>query len=482
MKSLLFIIPNTRWLATAGCQLYPYNVCLLAAVLQHEYRVDILDCNADDLPLGEALERVARYRPDYIGISCLAVEYSSHAHIFAEEIKKQLPHAPVILGGVYCTLMPDHAMKNPAIDYCVLGEGELTLGKLLSCLDNQLVPEGMEGLAYRRDGRIIIRPQREYITDLDALPLPALNKVDFKKYGYVNEKFSFADTRDASPVAKIYTSRGCPAGCNFCAVEGIAGKKFRYRSVASVLDEIQFMIDTYGIREVVFYDDNLIYDAKRAKELFRSMIDRKFNIRFKPANIAVYRLDKELLDLMKAAGGTTMVFAVESGCDRVLQEIMGKPLTVGKVPEVVKYAKALGFRCAALFVIGNPGESWNEIRQTIQFAESLEVYCHFSIATPLPGTRLYQEALERKLLTDDFSIESGTGCSRGWLLTDQFAPFDLEVLRVYEWDRINFGSAEKRERSASFFRVTVEEVEEFARNARKSIQQHFVAEPNKRMT
>lgn len=481
MKNLLFIIPNSRWFASSGWEIYPYNVCLLAAVLQPDYQVDILDCNVDNIPMDEALEKIVRCKPDYVGISCLAVEYSTHAHALAEGIKKLLHDTPVILGGVYCTLMPEHAMQNLSIDYCVLGEGEPVLGKLLHCLDNSLPPDCLDGLAYWNKDQLVIKPQREFIKDLDALPLPALDKVDFNKYCYASEKFSITDTRDAVPVVKMYTSRGCPAGCNFCAVEHIAGQKFRHRSVTSVLDEIQFMIDTYGIREVVFFDDNLIFDAKRAKELFRGMIERKFNIRFKPANIAVYRLDRELLDLMKEAGCTTLVFAVESGCNRVLREIMGKPLSIDNVPEIVEYAKELNFRCAALFVIGNPGETWDEIRQTIRFAENLDVYCHFSIATPLPKTRLYQEALERRLLTDDFSFEAGAGCSRGWLLTDQFAPFDLEVLRVYEWDRINFGSPEKRERSAKFFKVSTAEVEEFARNARKAIQQRYVFQRHKRM-
>lgn len=481
MKSLLFIIPNSRWLGSSGWELYPYNVCLLAAVLQPEYRVEILDCNVDDIPLDQALARIALQRPDYAGISCLAVEYSRHAHALAEGIKTMLPDTPVILGGVYCSLMPEHAMANPAIDYCILGEGEVALGKLLRYLDRNAVPDGLEGLAYRDGGQLVIKPQREFIKDLDALPLPAFDKVDFRKYCFAEEKFSFSDTRDASPVAKIYTSRGCPAGCNFCAVEHIAGQRFRHRSVPSVLDEIQFLIDTYGIREIVFYDDNLIYDAKRAKQLFRGMIERGFDIKFKPANIAVYRLDKELLDLMKEAGCTMLVFAVESGSNRVLREIMDKPLCVDHVPGIVAYAKELGFRCAALFVIGNPGETWDEIRQTIDFAEKLDVYCHFSIATPLPKTRLHQEALAQNYLTGDFSFESGAGCSRGWLLTEHFAPFDLEMLRVYEWDRINFGCPEKRARAAEFFRVTLAEVEEFSRNARKSLQQRYVSDAAKRL-
>ncbi len=481
MSRLLFVIPNSRWLDFPKWEIYPYNVCLLAAVIEAHYEIDILDCNAKDLSLEETLGRIASYKPEYMGITCLAVEYSRHAHLIADGIKKRLPEVTIILGGVYCTLMPDVAMRHSSIDYCVLGEGEVVLKKLLDCLEHGLLPKYLDGVAYRENGRLIITPQKEFIEDLDALPLPDFEKVDFSDYGYVNQKFSVTDTRDAIPAAKMYSSRGCPAGCNFCAVEHIAGRKFRCRSVESVLDEIQFMINTYGVKEIVFYDDNLLFDRRRAKKMFQGIIDRKFNIKIKPANVAVYCLDEEMLELMKEAGCTVLVFAIESSSNRVLHKIMGKPLSVEMAPPIVEYAKKLGFRCAALFVIGSPGETWDEIRQTFRFAAHLGIYCHFSIATPLPETRLYKDAVKHGCLTEDFNFTAGSGCAKGWLLTPEFSPFDLETLRVYEWDRINFSTPERRARSAAFFRVSEAEIQEFARDARKTIQLRYVQEEFKRL-
>ena len=481
MSRLLLVIPNTRWFDSPIWDIYPYNICLLAAVIKPYYKADILDCNVKDLSLDETLRQITEYDPEYVGITCMAVEYSRHAHLIADGIKKVLPEIKVILGGVYCTLMPDVAMQDLSIDYCVLGEGEVVLKKLLDCLEHKLPPKDLDGVAYRKDNSLIIKPQKEFIEDLDALPLPAFDQVDFSNYGYVNQKFSFTDTRDAVPVAKIYASRGCPVGCNFCAVEHIAGRKFRCRSVESVLDEIQFMISTYGVKEIVFYDDNLLFNRQRAKKMFQGIIDRKFNIKIKPANVAVYRLDKEMLELMKEADCTLLVFAIESSSNRVLHKIMGKPLSVETVPPIVEYAKRLGFRCAALFVIGNPGETWDEIRQTFSFAEHLDIYCHFSIATPLPKTRLYKDASRHGYLTKDFSFAAGAGCSKGWLVTSEFSPFDLEVLRAYEWDRINFGTHEKKTRTAEFFKVSLAEVNEFARGARKALQYRYVSEDFKRL-
>lgn len=482
MKKLFFVIPNSRWFGASAWDLYPYNVCLLAAVLKNKYDVSILDCNADDLSLGDAVGKIVCERPDFVGITCLAVDYSKGAHAIAGAIKKAAPEIVTILGGVYCTLMPEVAMEDNAIDYCILGEGELVLIPFLECIGKGELPEHLTGVAYRRKQELVIKPQMDFITDLDALPFPAYDKVEFKKYCYTDVKFSFTDSREAVPAAKMYTSRGCPVGCNFCAVEYIAAKKFRTRSVGNVLDEMQFLIDTYGIKEIVFYDDNLLFDRKRAELLFLGMIDRKFNLKFKPANVAVYRLDDRLLNLMRDAGCTTLVFAIESANDRVLRKIMGKPLSVAKVRKVVDYAKSIGFRCAALYVIGNPGETWDEIRNTIQFADSLDIYTHFSIATPLPKTKLYRQIKDTNMLVNDFSFTANSGCSRGWIITDEFAPFDLEVLRAYEWDRINFSTPARRLRTSSFFKVSEADVIAFARRSRIEIQKRYVADESKRFS
>ncbi len=482
MRKFLFVLPNSRWFDAGVWELYPYNVCLLAAVLDTEYDVSILDCNADNLSLEEAVEQIKSRTPDYIGISCLAVDYAKGAHAIAGAVKKCLPETVTILGGVYGTLMPEIAMEDKYIDYSVLGEGELVLKPLLECIEKKKLPDQMDGVAYRNGDEVVIKPQIDFITDLDSLPLPAYDKVDFRKYCYTEVKFSFADSRDAVPAAKMYTSRGCPVGCNFCAVEHIAAKKFRARSVENVLDEMQFLIDTYGIQEIVFYDDNILFDRKRAEQIFQGMIDRKFNIKFKPVNVAVYRLDEKMLDLMKEAGCTTLVFAIESANDRVLKEIMGKPLSIKKVRGVVGYAKSLGFKCAGLYVIGNPGETWDEIRNTIDFAESLHIYSHFSIATPLPKTRLYHQVKEMNMLVSDFSFAANAGCSCGWIITDEFSPFDLETLRTYEWDRINFSTPERRLRTASFFNVSETDLIEFARRSRIGLQERYVADESKRLS
>lgn len=484
MKKIVFIQSNSEWFPEIPrWELFPYGVALIAAVLEKDYDVVIIDCNIERLSLDQAVERVVAENPDYIGVTCLAVEYSKHAHTIIGRLRPRFPNTPIILGGVYCTLMPEAAMEDKNIDYCVLGEGEPVIPTLLKCIDNgSSVADAIpEGIAFRQNGKAVIRNQHTFLSgaQLDALPFPAYHKTLYEKYGVVNVKYSFADTRDTVPVSKIYTSRGCPAGCNFCAVEAIAGKKFRYRSIDGVLDEMQFLIDHYGTKEFVFYDDNLIFDRKRAKDLFRGMIKRKLNIKWKPANISVFSMDKEMLDLMKESGCTMLVFAIESAVDRVLHKIITKPLRIDRVMPIIDYAKKLQFRCAGLYVIGNPGETWDEIHTTIRFAEDAGIYSHFSIATPLPKTKLYAEAVKKNLLTEDFTFSAGAGCSAGWMVTDEFTPFDLEMLRLYEWDRINFSTLERRQRSADFFKVSLDDIEQLARSGRANMHKKYVTQDDR---
>lgn len=485
MKKIVFLQSNSEWFPEIPrWELFPYGLALIAAILEKDYEVVIIDCNIERLSLDQAVARVVAEQPDYIGVTCLAVEYSIHAHTLIGLLRGKFPKAPIILGGVYCTLMPEVAMRDTNIDYCVLGEGEPVIPQLLACLDAGKPVDGIrEGIAFFKDGKPVIRSQFTFLNgdQLDALPFPAYHKTLYDKYGVVNVKFSFADTRDDIPVAKLYTSRGCPAGCNFCAVEAIAGKKFRYRSIENVLDEMQFLIDTYGTKEFVFYDDNLIFERKRAKDLFRGIIQRKFNIKWKPANISVFSMDEEMLDLMKESGCTMLVFAVESAVDRVLHKIITKPLKIERAMPIIQYAKKLDFRCAGLYVIGNPGETWDEIHTTLRFADETGIYSHFSIATPLPKTKLYTEAVEKKLLTSDFSFAAGAGCSAGWMVTEEFTPFDLEMLRLYEWDRVNFSTPEKRQRSADFFKLTIPEIEKFARGARINMHKKYVQDPDRQL-
>ncbi|MDP2212196.1 MAG: radical SAM protein [Candidatus Aquicultor sp.] len=200
-----------------------------------------------------------------------------------------------------------------------------------------------------------------------------------------------------TPNTSIITSRGCPAKCIFCSIHSVWGRKFRARSPESVLEEIRHLRDDYGIQELQFEDDNLTFDATRAKSIFQGMIDLKFDILWTtPNGVAAYALDDETLELMKKSGCYRICLAIESGNKEVLNKIIRKPLRLPIVKPLIAKVKDLGIAVDAFFVVGFPGETREQMADTFKFANGIGAEnVNFFIATPYPGTKLYDVCREK---------------------------------------------------------------------------------------
>lgn len=471
VEKVLLVIPNFKWQKWAINTLwnvYPYNVCLLSAMIEQEYDVVIVDANIDDLSKEEFVAILEKEKPDVIGISVLTNEYSRAGHITAELIKKFNKSIIVVMGGVYATNSYSSIIEDKNVDYVVVGEGEYVFKNLLGYLNGRNdLPS--RGIAYKRNGKIITTPRENFITDLDALPLPAYHKIDFLKYANIIPKASRDGPREF-PYARLLTSRGCSIGCCFCEVGYLAGKNFRSRSPANVIAEIEWLKSEYGIKSVLFDDDNMFLNKDRAKDIFKEMIKRNLDITWNSIETAVFLLDAEMLELMRESGCHYLCVAIESGVERVLKEIIHKPVKFEHAKKMMKKAKELGIDTAANFVIGFPGERWDEIRQTIKFAESFEVdYVKIFIATPLPETELYQIAKSGGYLRENFDF-GDIGWSYGLIETDEFTPQDLAILRAYEWDRINFTNPERRKNIARMMGVTEDELNHIRKRTLRSIR------------
>jgi radical SAM superfamily enzyme YgiQ (UPF0313 family) len=278
------------------------------------------------------------------------------------------------------------------------------------------------------------------------------------------------------PAAFILTSYGCPYNCVFCASRTISGRRIAFRPVADLLDEIEFLRDRYQVEHIIFTDDSLLADRRRVEELLNAFIDRGYGLTWKAVTVCAWHLDRELLELMARSGCTQVTVSVESGCQRVLDEIVRKPLRLEAIPLLVEQCRSVGITLGANFVIGIPGESWEDIRSSFRFAEACDFdIVHFHIATPLPKTDLYRICRENGYIADDFSFLDPRffGFGTGFITTADFTPFELMVLRAFEWDRINFGTAEKRERVARLYGISLAELEEHRRQTRRKLGVHF---------
>ncbi len=441
---------NTRW------QFIPYNLCLLAAMIEPVCEVVIIDANAKEMNAEEFTAKLSQLKPHVVGITVLMDQYGPAGHYAAKLVKEFDREIKVVMGGVYATINANNIIDDCNIDYVVVGEGEYVFRDLVNYfMGKGSIPN--KGIVYHGGEKVINCGHSEIIQDLDSLPLPAYHLIDFSSYVSAFPERRSVDMPLRYPYARIVTSRGCPVGCIFCQVEFISGKRFRGRSPENVLDEIEWLKKTYGVQSLIFDDDNLFINRKRAAAIFQGMIDRGLRMPWVSIATAAYKLDADLIELMKESGCEYIDIAVESGCERVLK-IIGKPISLQHAKKVAKKAMKEGIYVAANFVIGFPTETWDEIRETIKFAEDIDVdYVKIFAAMPLPKTKLWHLCAENKCFKYDFSKQS-LRWNLGQIETDQFAAGDITILRAYEWDRINFSSPKKRERTAERMKITEQEL------------------------
>lgn len=202
------------------------------------------------------------------------------------------------------------------------------------------------------------------------------------------------------------------------------------RSSANILDEIEYLIKRYGIKEIHFEDDNFTANKKRAIELFDGMIERGFNIKWhSPSGVAVYTLDDELIERMKASGCYSITLAIESGNQWVVSKLMNKPVNLRIVPRLVKKIRESGMDVRGFFMIGYPGETKETIKETVRFARELELdWAYFSIASPLPNTKMYKTCIEKGYIKEG-DFDPIRSFHRSIIHTPEFTPEYLYKVR-----------------------------------------------------
>jgi radical SAM superfamily enzyme YgiQ (UPF0313 family) len=466
MKKVMLMYPNCRWVEgwedKTIWNLHPYNLCLLSATIEDRYEIKIIDANIDNLSREQFAKILEAEKPDIVGISVLTNEYG-HSGIIAGYIAKQVnPAIITILGGVHAASDSKNIIQEKSIDYLVVGEGEFVLGKLCDHITKgAAIPTC--GIVFKKDSEIINLGRADFIEDLNALPFPSYEKVDFARYTHSIQRES-VDRPRTMPYANIITSRGCPYKCCFCQVGKISGNKPRLRSVDNILKEIEMLKEKWSIDSLIFDDDNLVFDKERAKGIFQGMVDRRFNLKWNAIAMAAYKLDEALISAMKESGCQYVDIAIESGVERILEDIIHKPLKLDHALKVASLLKKYQIDFAANFVIGFPGETWDEIRQTMKFAEEFNAdYTKIFIATPLPNTELYDLAKRGGYLKESFSFNKHLWTD-GWIDTEEFRSKDLKILRAYEWERINFSNPDKCGKVADMMGIDIKRLTELRKN------------------
>jgi radical SAM superfamily enzyme YgiQ (UPF0313 family) len=458
--------------------MYPHAALILTAILKADFEFNILDANVENLTEDQCISFLKDFSPDIVLISALSVEYYQQYHLAGFLAKKVLPCCITVMGGVYPTVLSREILKDINIDYIFIRHAEERLTEFLNMIlrkDEKL--QNFPGIGFRdKSGNVIINPIKTYISDIKSQVKPDYSMIDINTYSNLQYNSKDYQYNTKVQMASIITSYGCPYNCIFCATRTINGRKIVFRPAEDVIEEIELLIKQYGIKTLLFVDDCLLADKKRIYSILQTFIDRNYQLTWKALTVCAWHLDNELLELMKKSGCTQITISVESGSTRVLKDIIRKPLNLDIIPGIVNKCKELEIDIGANFVIGFPGETWEDLRETFKFAETCNFdLAHFHIATPLPDTDLYKVAKEKNLLPEDFSFTDPNyfGFGRGFIKTDEFTTFELMVLRSFEWDRINFSNEEKTKKIARMMNLTMEELNLHRKNTRANCGIHF---------
>ena len=399
MKILLLrpgmgVIPNT---------IPPLGLLSLAGYLRkdcNDHHLKIVDYRQVAEPLVRVEAEIRSFQPELVGITGFSME-KKVVHASAEVAKKVNPHVPVIVGGPYATASEEKLLKDDNIDYVVAGEGEAVFREFVQRLASSSPKDefgDLSGFIYRgTNGQIRKNAQREFISDLDSIPMVAWDLIDVEGYFAKNVRASMNLHRKSRRVLPLFSSRGCPYRCTYC--HEVFGKKLRKRSAEHVLAEIKHLHDRYQIKEVEILDDIFNADKERAKAIFDGVIQSGMKLGFSfPNGLRADIMDEELVDKMKEAGVYRLIYAVESGSPRI-QKLMKKNLDLEKARHIIDYTARKNISVGGFYMMGFLDENEEDVMMTIDFACKTRMHtAAFFILQPFPNTEIFQQALDRGII------------------------------------------------------------------------------------
>jgi len=420
------------------------GIAMVAAVLEKNgYSVKILDLPALGISENSLAAILRQEKPSVVGITAMTPTINSAVRV-AKKVKETQSDIFVILGGAHATLLPEETLRSaPEIDVIVRGEGEQTTPELAKVIDeNPRAINQVLGITYREGDSVRSSPSRPPILDLDTLPFPAFHLLLMGKYR-LHPPFG-----RRSPVMPIITSRGCPYRCIFCS-KAVFGKKYRSNSPGYVVDEIRFLKEKFGVKEIKFYDDVFTLDRRRVIAICVQLRKQGIDIPWS-CETRVNLVDDELLRVMEDAGCYMIEYGVESGNQGILNNLK-KDITLEETTEAFKSTHEAGLETVAYFMLGSPHETPETIRETIEFAQKIDPdFVQFSITTPYPGTELYSLAVEDECVPEkweeymyaDLKSAANPGfetktLSRGELMDwNKKAYISFYLRRSYVWKRL----------------------------------------------
>lgn len=416
-KAVIFVLPyfvgkvDALGAKTRSYLAFPYGPLTIAtyvnktSITKSEVIIEDLNLVPDIDDIRSRIDQALKIeKPEVVGFSFMFDTSFSYLRDLSTYIKSAYPNVIQVVGGAAATTASTEILNELAsIDAVCYSEGEKAVKDLL---DSEDISKELVKAPWVIRENINKKPESVYVDHLDEVIDLNYEFVNVEKYS-MRESFSpFATYRYESNVKQFFlvTSRGCPFKCTFCAEPALHGANMRFATVDSIIDHVRKLKEKYGINVLTLYDDQLLIDVPRAKELFSRLAEFKLRIEM-PNGVTAVFIDDELAILMKSAGVDTIALAIESGSEYVLKNIINKPLRIPKLRKVMKSLRLADIFVQGFFVIGMPGETDEHRKETLNLIKDIDLdWASFSVAGPVRGSQLYEEAKEKGWLPKEYSV------------------------------------------------------------------------------
>ncbi len=501
---VLFITPNLKGMDDGVNRIQPsLGVMLIAGMLEHHGHIVkihdtalegwdnriIVDAKKKKVMIGQSDEDIKKvisnFSPDVVAISVLFSNFLNSAHNIAKLTKQVNNKIKVVLGGNHISNaaidyqfaikdpksnLPDFIedLENPHIDFAMAGEGEIPITLLVDAIiNNKDDYSNIPGLIKKIGHKKYLINQKSEKHDVNLLPRPARHLVNMEAYFKIGA-FQSAKAR-SNRVLSVMCSRGCPEKCTFCTTPQMWGSNVRWRTTDNIMTEIKEDVEKFNIGEIQFLDDTLTVNKKNLYALSKEL--GKLGLPWCTPNGTKVnyhlKVQQEMYQAMADGGCYQITLACESGNQRVLNDLINKRLDLNSVYPAIERAKKAGMLVHTFWILGYPGETYEEIQNTVNFAMNSGADSFgFAILNPLPGTPIYRQVMKQQLwwngrTMDDMMLRSSLIKVDGFSGPEEFEKFVNEtnmkanlLLKERDINRFKYKYGKNSEETHHFQRQT----------------------------